>query len=113
MYKFSKIFSLILVSALAVTIVNAFGPTKDSSEILNFMGMPALGLFVGVGLLVLMGVLFLFFFWFLMLIDCLKRDFKKDNEKLVWVLVILFLQMVGALLYYFIVKVQDKKNKKK
>jgi hypothetical protein len=49
-------------------------------------------------------------FWLWMLIDCLMRDFK---DKLVWVLVILFLHIIGALIYYFVVKSKDKKAKKK
>lgn len=48
-----------------------------------------------------------------MLVDCLKRDFKKDIEKVVWVLVLVFLHLLGALVYYFVVKVQDKKVKEK
>lgn len=49
-------------------------------------------------------------FWLWMLIDCLKRDFKKDSDKLLWTLVIFFLNFVGALIYYFIVKAEDKKS---
>lgn len=47
-------------------------------------------------------------FWVLMLVDVLQRKFKDPNEKLIWVLVIIFAHIVGALLYYFLVK----KNKK-
>lgn len=49
-------------------------------------------------------------FWLWMLIDCLKRDFKKDYEKIVWVLVIIFLHILGAVIYYFVVKIEDKKE---
>jgi hypothetical protein len=48
-------------------------------------------------------------FWLWMLIDCLKRDFKKDVEKIVWVIVIVFLHIIGAIIYYFVVKISDKK----
>ena len=48
-------------------------------------------------------------FWLVMLIDCLKRDFRKDIEKVVWVLVLVFLHLLGALVYYFVVKINDKK----
>lgn len=44
-----------------------------------------------------------------MLTDCLKRDFKKDYEKIVWVLVMIFLHLLGAIIYYFVVKVSEKK----
>lgn len=35
------------------------------------------------------------------LIDILKNNFL-DNNKIVWVLVVLFLPLIGAILYYFI-----------
>lgn len=41
------------------------------------------------------------FFWISMLIDCINRDF---NDKLLWVLIILFGNLLGAILYYFCVK---------
>ena len=40
-------------------------------------------------------------FWVWMLIDCLKRDFK---DKTIWVLVLIFTTVLGAILYYFMVK---------
>jgi len=55
----------------------------------------------------------IFIFWIWMLIDCLKRNFKKENDKIVWVLVIIFLHIIGAIIYYFVVKVEDKKYIKK
>ena len=54
-----------------------------------------------------------FAFWIWMLIDCLKRNFKKDNDKIAWVLVIVFLSVLGASIYYFVVKINDKKNFKR
>jgi len=49
-------------------------------------------------------------FWIWMLIDLLKRDFPttKENEKIIWLLVLLFTYWLGALIYYFMVK-KDKK----
>ncbi len=49
-------------------------------------------------------------FWLWMIIDCLKRDFKKDMDKLVWVIVLLFANLVGAILYYFLVKAQKRRK---
>lgn len=48
-------------------------------------------------------------FWLWMLVDCLTRKDRKfpnrgGNERLIWVLVLLFLNVIGALLYYFLVK---------
>lgn len=52
---------------------------------------------------------FFFFFFFLIfvlptiiaLIDILRNEFKGDN-KIIWVLVVLFANIVGAFLYFFI-----------
>lgn len=46
--------------------------------------------------LVLMG------FWIWMLVDCAQRDFPGDNDKLIWILVIVLTGGIGALIYYFI-----------
>jgi len=43
-------------------------------------------------------------FWIAMIIDCAKRNFKKDSEKIVWILVLIFLGVLGAIIYYFVVK---------
>lgn len=48
-------------------------------------------------------------FWIFMLIDCAKRKFKEENEKVVWILVIALTSWIGALIYYFVVKYKDKK----
>lgn len=45
--------------------------------------------------------LLLFAFWLWMLIDAAKRDF---DDKAVWIILLLFLNVIGAVLYYFIVK---------
>lgn len=36
------------------------------------------------------------------LVDVIRSNFKGSNDKLIWVLVILFLNIFGALLYFFI-----------
>lgn len=73
-----------------------------------FGGTILLGVIVG--LIVLALAIAVFVFWILMLIDCVKRQFKGDSEKIVWVLVIIFTGIIGALIYYFIVKAKDKKR---
>jgi len=40
-------------------------------------------------------------FWIWMLIDCLTSNLPS-TEKLIWVLVILFLHVLGALIYFFV-----------
>jgi len=63
-------------------------------------------------LFMIAGIL-LFVFWIWMIIDCAKRDFKKENEKIIWILVIVLLSVLGATVYYFAVKFQDKNKAKK
>ena len=63
--------------------------------------------------LAIAAVIFLFVFWIKMLIDSIKRNFKNENEKIVWVLVIVLLGFLGATIYYFVVKANDKKSGKK
>ncbi len=41
-------------------------------------------------------------FWIWMLIDCLMNPRLQGTEKLVWVLVILFLHVLGAIIYFVV-----------
>ena len=40
-------------------------------------------------------------FWVWMLIDCALHETPQGNEKLVWILIILFTHFLGALIYFF------------
>jgi len=42
--------------------------------------------------------------WIFMLIDCATRKDLKDNEKIVWVIVLALTQVIGAVIYFFAVK---------
>ncbi len=44
-----------------------------------------------------------FAFWLYTLIDCVRRDFPNDTDKIIWVLVIALLNWIGSLVYYFVV----------
>jgi hypothetical protein len=57
--------------------------------------------------------IFLLVFWIWMLVDCLTRDFKEGSERLVWVIVIVFLSLLGALLYYLLVFLRIKKKRRR
>jgi len=46
-------------------------------------------------------------FWIWMLIDCVTHTPSTENLKLIWILVILFTHVIGALIYFF---VQRPKN---
>jgi hypothetical protein len=71
----------------------------------------ALGLFAGMALflilfwLIIIAVFVLaIIFWIRMLIDSINRKYKSENDKIVWVLVIVLLGLLGAIIYYFVVK---------
>ena len=42
-----------------------------------------------------------FVFWIWMLIDAIKNPRLDSNQRIIWVLVIVFLNWIGALIYYF------------
>ncbi|MCA9386014.1 PLDc N-terminal domain-containing protein [Candidatus Dojkabacteria bacterium] len=41
-----------------------------------------------------------FVLWVIVLIDAVQREFESDNDRLVWVLIILFTGWIGAAIYY-------------
>jgi len=51
----------------------------------------------------------LFVFWISMLIDAIKHS--PDKMKIVWVIVIIFTHLIGAIIYYFVEKRQRNKLK--
>ena len=71
----------------------------------------ALGLFAGMALFLILFWLIIIavfviaiIFWIRMLIDSINRKYKSENDKIVWVLVIVLLGLLGAIIYYFVVK---------
>lgn len=47
--------------------------------------------------------------WIIALIDILKSDFKDTNGKIIWILIVLFLPLIGSILYFAIGKNQKIK----
>jgi hypothetical protein len=45
-----------------------------------------------------------FAFWLWMLIHAIKNKGLSDGERIVWVLVVIFLPFLGSILYFFIGK---------
>jgi cytochrome c oxidase assembly factor CtaG len=41
-------------------------------------------------------------FWIWMIVDCATKEPSQGNDKIVWIVVIIFAQLIGALIYYFI-----------
>ena len=109
----SKIFLAAMLLILASGIANAnmmWRDGWDNNDFYKIMGVGSFGFMAGLGASALVIVALLFVFWLWMLVDCIKRDFKKDVEKIVWVIVIIFLQLLGAVIYYFVIKASAKKG---
>ena len=65
------------------------------AELLLLLPLLGIGLLVGLGLLAVG-------FWIWMLVECATKESSAGNDKLIWVLIILFTHLLGALLYCFI-----------
>lgn len=65
-----------------------------------------LGAIMGLGILGVLLVILLLptVIWIWLLVDCIKREEFKYGSKLMWVLLFLFTNMIGMILYYFLEK---------
>ena len=41
-------------------------------------------------------------FWVWILVDCATREPSEGNDKIVWILIIVFTNWIGALIYYLV-----------
>jgi len=41
-------------------------------------------------------------FWVLMIIECATKEPTSGNDKLIWILIVIFTHWVGALIYYYV-----------
>jgi hypothetical protein len=41
-------------------------------------------------------------FWFWSLIDCIRNNDISSDERLIWVIVIIFLSIIGSIMYYLL-----------
>ena len=41
-------------------------------------------------------------FWIWMIVDCATKETDQGNEKIVWILVIVFTHWIGALIYFLV-----------
>jgi hypothetical protein len=49
-------------------------------------------------------------FWIWMIVDCATKEPDQGNEKIVWILVIVFTHWIGALLYFLIRRPERIRN---
>jgi Phospholipase_D-nuclease N-terminal len=61
-----------------------------------------MGIFAGIGLLIsIFIILCICFLWIIALIDILRSEFN-GNDKVVWVIVVIFFPLLGSILYFLI-----------
>ena len=48
-------------------------------------------------------------FWIWMLVDCATKEPSQGNDKLIWILVIIFTHWLGALIYFFVRRPERKR----
>ena len=41
-------------------------------------------------------------FWIWMLIDCVTKESSEGNDRVVWVIIIIFTHLLGAIIYFFV-----------
>lgn len=75
--------------------------------ILDIIFWPFQAAFIGVKIILAM---LLLAFWIWMIIDCAKRKFKNDVEKIVWIIVIVLGQWIGSLVYFIAIKLYNPKG---
>ena len=62
----------------------------------------AFGFVAGLGIIGLILGALATIFWIWMLIDCATNASIDGTQKIIWILVILFLHFLGALIYFFV-----------
>ena len=67
---------------------------------------------IGIGvpeiILILLAGAVIFLLPIMALVDIVRSEFQGQNDKVIWVLIILFLNIIGAILYFFIGRNQRK-----
>jgi len=80
-----------MINNVFYLLANVGGPSISMSPIMLIVAIFLFGLvFASIA----------FCIW--MLVDCLKNEPSEGNDKIVWLLVILLLQGLGALIYFFV-----------
>jgi len=88
-------------SASAACMLN--GKEVPCDEIMG--GGFALAMLILPLIFIIIGI-FCLVFWIMMLVDAIKHE---DKDKMIWVLVLIFTGIIGAVVYYF-VKKRKRKN---
>jgi len=73
----------------------------------DFIFWPFVAVFTGT--LMIIGIL-LFAFWVWMIVDCARRKFRKDTEKIFWIVIIVLAQWLGALVYFIVIRLYNQRG---
>lgn len=57
------------------------------------------------GLIGILGTIF----WIWMIVDCATNEPSQGNDKIIWILVIVFTHLVGAAIYFFVRRPERKR----
>ena len=69
------------------------------------IGLPEVVLIFSFGLAILGGA-----FWIWMLVECATKEPDTGNSKIAWVIIIIFMNFIGAGIYYFVRRPQRWKE---
>lgn len=78
------------------------GPRNDEMS-----GIEIVGITLAVAVVIAWGL-----FWLWMIIDLLKRKSMDGTNKLIWLVVLVFINVIGVLLYFFMVYRPERKAMK-
>jgi len=101
---------LITIISLSITPLISLAQSHYYKYDLNTMPIWAIFFMMLIPIILFAISILAFVFWILMLIDAIKHS--PEKTKIVWVLVIIFTQIIGALIYYFAEKKERDEKKK-
>jgi len=81
----------------------------NETEIAGAVVAGFFGFFILIWLFFMIVGIILTIFWIFMIVDVVQRKFKNENDRIVWILVVILANWIGALVYYFVIK--KKANK--
>jgi len=80
----------------------------NETEVAGAIVAGVMGLFFLVWAIMMIAGILLTIFWIFMIVDVVQRKFKNDSDRLVWILIVVLANWIGAAVYYFVIKRKDK-----
>jgi thiol:disulfide interchange protein len=73
----------------------------------NILLWPFIAAFTGAA--IILGILIIAF-WVWMIVDCARRKFRNDSEKIIWIIVIVLAHWLGSLTYFIVIKLYNPRG---